>query len=127
LIVPNKIKIHAVLLFVTLIYGANYTVAKIAMPDYLEPFGFILLRVTCATVLFWIFSYGMGSEKIRKGDLALLFLCGLFGVAINQMLFFKGLNLTTPINASVIMTTSPIFVLLTAYVLGKERLTFLNK
>jgi len=124
--VPKKLKIHAVLLFVTLIYGANYTVAKIAMPDYLEPFGFILLRVTCATILFWAFSFGVGSEKIKKRDLGMFFLCGLFGVAINQMLFFKGLNLTTPINASVIMTTSPIFVLLTAYVLGKERLTFLK-
>lgn len=124
--VPSKIKIHSILLFVTLIYGANYTVAKIPMPDYLQPFGFILLRVTSATLLFWLFSYFAGTEKINKKDLGLLFLCGVFGVATNQLLFFKGLSLTTPINASVIMTTSPISVLLAAYFLGKERLTFLK-
>ncbi|MTI20648.1 DMT family transporter [Fulvivirga sp. RKSG066] len=126
LIVPTKLKIHSILLFVTFIYGANYTVAKIAMPAYLEPFGFILLRVTCGTLLFWIFSYFTGTEKVHKRDLGLLFLCGIFGVATNQMLFFSGLNLTTPINASVIMTTSPIAVMITAYFLGKEKITWLK-
>ncbi len=126
LAVPSKFKIHGILLFVTLIYGANYTVAKIPMPEYLQPFGFILLRVTAATSLFWLFSYFTGTEKVLKKDLALLFLCGIFGVATNQMLFFKGLSLTTPINASVIMTTSPISVLLAAYFLGKERLTLIK-
>lgn len=123
---PNKIKIHSILLFVTLIYGANYTIAKIAMPQYLEPFGFILLRVTTATLLFWIFSYFTSTERINKRDFLLLFLCGFFGVATNQMLFFKGLSLTTPIHASVIMTTSPIAVMLVAYLLGKEKLTILK-
>lgn len=124
--VPSKFKIHSILLFVTLIYGANYTIAKIPMPDYLQPFGFILVRVSSATLLFWLFSYFTGTEKINRKDLGLLFLCGLFGVATNQLLFFKGLSLTTPINASIIMTTSPISVLLAAYFLGKERLTFLK-
>jgi len=124
--VPGKVKIHSILLFVTLIYGANYTVAKIPMPEYLEPFGFILLRVACATTLFFLFSKATGSEKVNKKDFGLLFLCGFFGVATNQLLFFKGLSLTTPINASVIMTTSPISVLLTAYILGKEKLTWLK-
>jgi len=96
------------------------------MPEYLEPFGFILLRVTTATLLFWVFSYFTSAERINKRDFLLLFLCGLFGVAINQMLFFKGLSLTTPIHASVIMTTSPIAVMLVAYVLGKEKLTVLK-
>lgn len=124
--VPSKIKIHSILLFVTLIYGANYTIAKIPMPDYLQPFGFILVRVSSATLLFWLFSYFTGTEKINRKDFGLLLLCGLFGVATNQLLFFKGLSLTTPINASIIMTTSPISVLLAAYLLGKERLTFLK-
>lgn len=126
LVVPSKIRIHGILLLVTLIYGANYTVAKIPMPEYLQPFGFILLRVTAATSLFWLFSYFTGTEKVHKKDLGLLFLCGIFGVATNQLLFFKGLSLTTPINASVIMTTSPISVLLAAYFLGKERLTLIK-
>ncbi|GAA0891319.1 DMT family transporter [Fulvivirga kasyanovii] len=121
---PGKIKIHSVLLFVTLIYGANYTVAKFVMPEYLEPFGFIVFRIILGTLLFWIFSAVTGADKIKsRKDFGLLFLCGLFGVAANQLLFFKGLSLTNPINGSVIMTTSPIMVMIVAYALGKEGIT----
>ena len=52
-----------------------------------------------------------------------LALCGLFGVAINQMLFFEGLNLTTPINAAVIMVTNPILVLIMGAFLATEAIT----
>lgn len=124
LAVPKNLKIHAVLFLVALLYGANYSIAKIALPEYLPPFGFIVIRISMATLLFWLFSFWSDHEKIKdRKDLMLLFLCSLFGVAINQMLFFKGLSLTNPINASVIMTTSPIMVMITAYILGREKLT----
>jgi drug/metabolite transporter (DMT)-like permease len=38
--------------------------------------------------------------------------CALFGVAINQLLFFKGLSLTSPIHAAIMMVCTPIIVLL---------------
>lgn len=124
LIVPKNLKIHGALFLVALLYGANYSIAKVALPAYLEPFGFIVLRITAATVLFWLFSFWSENEKIKdRKDLLLLFLCSLFGVGMNQLLFFKGLSMTTPINASVIMTTSPIMVLITAYLLGREKIT----
>ena len=103
---------HLALFAANLIYGINYTVAKDVMPNYIEPLGFILVRVTGAVVLFWLCYALFYYEKVRKGDLLKLAICGLFGVAINQMLFFEGLNLTTPINASVIMVSNPILVLL---------------
>ncbi len=127
LVVPNKFAIHAALLLVAIIYGANYSIAKIALPEYLAPFGFILLRITAATVLFWLFAFSGKNEPIKsRDDFWLLVAAAIFGVGANQLLFFKGLSLTNPINASVIMTASPIMVMLTAYVLGKERLTALK-
>ena len=127
LILPSKLKVHSALFFVTLLYGANYSIAKIALPQYLEPFGFIVIRITAAAALFWVFSIRSDHEKIKsRKDLFLLILCSLFGVGMNQMLFFKGLSLTNPINASVIMTTSPIMVLFVAYLLGKERITLMK-
>lgn len=123
LVVP-KIKVHSALFLVAVIYGANYSIAKIALPEYLQPFGFILLRILTATLLFWLFSLTQVPEKIKGwADYKLLFVCAIFGVGINMLAFFYGLSLTNPINASVIMTFSPIMVLLTAYMLGKERLT----
>ena len=117
----KRLLAHLALFAANLIYGINYTVAKDVMPDYIEPLGFILVRVIGAVVLFWLCYALFYYEKVKKGDLLKLAICGLFGVAINQMLFFKGLNLTTPINAAVIMVSNPILVLLFGIVFATER------
>ena len=98
---------HIALFFVNLIYALNYTIAKDVMPDYINPSGFILLRVTGGVILFFITYVLFIRESVEKKDLIRLALCGLFGVAINQLFFFEGLNLTTPINAAIIMTVNP--------------------
>lgn len=118
----GKLKAHLALLAVAVIYGLNYSVAKDVMPNYIEPLGFILLRVVSATVLFWITAKWWVREKIKKEDHLRLVFSGLFGVATNQMLFFSGLNITTPINAAVMMTTNPILVLIMSVILLKEGL-----
>lgn len=120
---PNRIVIHAALFFVTSIYGANYTIAKFALPEYVRPFGFIALRVIGAGLIFWLIHQLKTNEKVAPRDFLMLGLCGFFGVALNQMAFFYGLSLTQPINASVIMTISPIMVFVVAYFIGRERLT----
>lgn len=108
----------------SLIYGANYTIAKEVMGGgYLSPLPFILLRVSGGVFLFWLFHRVLVREKVASADLGRLALCGLFGVALNQMFFFSGLNWTTPINASLIMTTTPVLVLLASSILLGERIT----
>lgn len=106
------LKAHAALLAVAVIYGLNYSIAKDVMPEYVLPRGFILIRALGATFLFHLVAFFRESENIKRKDLWRFALAGFFGVAANQLLFFEGLNLTTPINASVIMTTNPIIVLL---------------
>lgn len=96
------------------------------MPDYIEPLGFILFRVTGAVILFWIVGRFFDFDKIEKRHFPRLILCGFFGVAGNQMLFFQGLNLTTPINAAIIMTSNPVLVLITSALLIKERITWMK-
>ncbi len=124
LTVSKTWKVHIALMVVTLMYSANYSIAKFALPEYLKPFGFIIVRIFFAGLLFWLFSLKDSREPIKdKKDFGLILLCAFFGVAQNQLLFFKGLSLTSPINASVIMTTSPVIVMLTAYLMGRERLT----
>lgn len=115
------LKAHLALLLAQIIYGANYSISKIAMPEYVQPLGFIFLRVIGATILFWITGFFI-KEKIEKQDQRKLFLLALFGVAINQILFYKGLNLSTPINASIIMISNPIIVLILTAILLKERI-----
>jgi drug/metabolite transporter (DMT)-like permease len=117
---------HLALLLVNLIYGANYSIAKEVMPAYVQPFAFVLMRVGGALILFWIVSSLFIKEKVEKKDFPRLALLAVFGVACNQLLFLKGLNITTPINASIIMISNPIIVLIIASVVLKERIS-LNK
>ena len=106
-----------------LIYGVSFTVAKEVMPVYVQPFGFILLRVLGATLLFWGVGIFLKKEKIEVKDYPRLLLAAIFGIALNQLSFFKGLSMTTPINASVIMVCSPIIVLIFSSFLLNEKAT----
>lgn len=108
------------------IYGINHTIAKGLMPAYIEPFGFILLRVTGAAILFWIISIWSPKEKIATSDWPRILACAIFGMVINMLVFFKGLSLSTPINSSVIITLSPVMVLILASILIGERITWLK-
>ncbi|MCD6544253.1 MAG: DMT family transporter, partial [Flavobacteriaceae bacterium] len=107
----------------SLIYGVSFTIAKDVMPLYIKPFGFILIRVFGATVLFWIAGIFIKKEKIVIHDFMRIFLASIFGIALNMLAFFKGLSMTSPINASVIMVTSPIIVLSFATVFLNEKAT----
>ena len=119
------VKAHIALFLVALIYGANYSIAKLVLDDnYIQPFGFIIFRVLCGLGLFWFFHLAFVHEKVEKKDFPMLILCAVFGVAINQLCFFMGLKYTTPINASLIMTTTPILVLVISSILIKEKITF---
>ena len=120
----NKRILAFVLAFsASLIYGVSFTIAKDVMPLYIKPYGFILLRVVGATLLFWLISLSVPKEKITANDFVRIFFAALFGVVINMLFFFKGLSLTTPINGSVIMTTTPILVLLLSFVILRDKIT----
>ena len=115
-------KAHLAVLTANVIYGANYSVAKQVMPAYFAPFGIIVLRVTGAILLFTLLFFRK-TERIRKEDRIRFVMCGLTGVACNQLLFFKGLSLTSPIEAAIILTANPVLVLIASAILARERVT----
>ena len=119
----NNILPHLALFLVNLIYALNYSIAKDVMPDYIGPSGFILLRVIGGSLLFFLTFIFFIKENVELKDIVRLLFCGLFGVAINQLFFFEGLNLTTPINAAIIMTVSPILVIIFSAIIIKEKIT----
>ena len=108
------------------IYGINHTIAKGLMPDIIGPFGFILLRVSGAAVLFWIASIFLPSEKIERKDLLLIIACAIFGMVLNMNMFFKGLELSTPINSSVVITLSPVLLLVLSAIFLNEKITWIK-
>jgi drug/metabolite transporter (DMT)-like permease len=115
---------HIFLIIVNLFYGAGFAVSKLVLPEFIRPFGFILIRVLVAFSLFFLLHQFWIREKVQKKDLLLLAACGLFGVVINQEMFFLGLSLTTPINASLLMIVTPIMVFIISFFIAQEKVTW---
>lgn len=107
---------------VSIIYGVTFTIAKDVMPQYIDAYGFIVLRVGGSVLLFWLVWLFMPKEKIILGDFPRIIAAAFFGVAFNMLTFFKGLSYTSPISASVIMVTTPIIVLILSAIIMKERM-----
>ena len=122
----NKILAFIAAFIATTIYGLNHTIAKEVMPGYIGPFGFIMLRVLGASILFWIASFFFKKEKIAKQDYPRIAFAALVGMCLNMLMFFKGLQLSTPINSGVIVTITPIIILILSSLFLRERITFLK-
>lgn len=121
--IQKSVQAHIALLFVNVLYGASHVLAKGVMPGFLTPTVFILFRVVGATALFWLVLSLTKRSKIEQKDFPLIALCGLFGVAINQLFFFHGLNLSSAFNSGIIMALNPIMVVILSFFLLNERLT----
>lgn len=92
------------------------------MPYYLQGFGFIVLRVSGAALLFLLASQFGPKEKVNwKLHGKRMLLCSALGVAANMLMFFKGLEITTPINGAVLMLATPIFVFILNIFVNKQQ------
>jgi len=122
----DNLKAHVALFLVNVLYGAGHLLAKGVMPQFLSPPVFIFLRVSGAVLFFWVLSLFIKKIKITRADLPRFLACGLFGVALNQMFFFHGLNLSSSINSGIIMSMNPIMVAVLSFFLLKEKPSYLR-
>jgi len=108
---------------VALFYAFNFTAAKEVTPQYIGPYGLTWYRVVVTCAIFWIIATIIGPrEKVPLKELPLIALAAFCGVGFNMLTFMKGLSLTSPISASVLMVTTPIIVLVLSAIFLKERL-----
>lgn len=117
-------KAHLALLATNIFFAINFTAVKyLVNKNLVKPFGLNLVRVGVTVLLLWvIFLFNPNKHFIRKTDLFRFVLCALTGIAINQLLFIKGLSLTYSIHASLLMLTTPILITFIAAWLLKEKL-----
>jgi drug/metabolite transporter (DMT)-like permease len=123
--VKQNFRAHLAMLSATVLFGANYWIAKGLMPNHLLPMQIIFLRILGTLIIAWIIQLSIKELrvlKIDREDYPRLLLISLLGVAINQMMFFTGLNHTTPVDAAIINSVNPILVLLFAAWLLKEKI-----
>lgn len=117
-------KAHIAVLFTNLFFSANYILVKLISPKPIGPFAINLARVSISIILFWtIWAFGNTPFGIAKKDWRRFALCAFTGIAANQMLFIKGLTLTSSIHAALLTLITPIVVMLTALWVLKERFT----
>jgi drug/metabolite transporter (DMT)-like permease len=117
------LKAHLMLISGALIGAFNYSISKIIMPHYISPMAVVVFRGMIAIVVFSVLHFLFVKEKLHKKDYPRIGLAAVFGIAVNQVFFYTGLNLTTPINASLMMTMTPIAVLLISSAVLKEKIT----
>ena len=121
----HNFRAHLSMLAATVLFGANYWIAKGLMPNHLLPMQIIFLRVSGTLLIAWIIQLSIKELrvlKIDRADFPRLILSSVLGVAINQMMFFSGLNHTTPVDAAIINSANPIMVLVFAAWLLKEKI-----
>ena len=119
---------HIALVFTNIFFAINLTAVKhLTNLELAKPFGINVVRVGVTVLLFWIL-YLIKPVNIRidKSDRKRLFLCAVVGIAINQLFFLKGLSLTYPIHAALLLLITPILIVFIAAWVLKERLGLLK-
>lgn len=124
LVVNSSVKAHIAVLATNLFFAANYSFIKLISPSFIKPFGLNIYRVGISIILFWIiWLFGKTPAGIRKEDIKRFVLCGLTGVAINQLFFLKGLTMTSTVHGSLLMLTTPLLITVFALWVLKEAMT----
>lgn len=114
---------HILILSANILFGVSMPIFKYLLTSDVPPEAITIMRVIFACMMFWLVSLFMPKEKVLPKDLRTLFICALCGVGINQWLFVVGLKSSSPVDASIIATAVPIFVLLLAAAILKEPVT----
>ena len=121
----NKLLGHIAIFLAYTIFGFNIITCKnLVSFGVISPIGIFFLRALGATICFWVVSFFLPKEKVDKKDLPKIFLASMLGLFLTQMSFLKAMIITTPVDASIITTLTPIFTMFIAAIFLKEPITF---
>lgn len=114
---------HLALIAVQILFATWPIVGKMALHT-VPPVALVGFRVLGAAIMLLAISRIRGSlQPINRADWPLLIASSLLGLILNQLLFTKGLSLTTAINATLLSTTIPVFTLVVGVLLGTDQAT----
>lgn len=120
-------KAHIAVLSTNLFFAINFSLVKYISPELIKPYAVNILRVGVSLILFWLL-WTMSDVRphIKRKHWLRFFLCGLTGIAINQMFFIKGLTYTSAIHASLLILLTPILITVFAFTVLKEKVTIIK-
>ncbi|MDR0969681.1 MAG: DMT family transporter [Lentimicrobiaceae bacterium] len=119
----KSFKGHIAIVVTNIIFGLNTPVSKNVLQEYLSPYSLTFFRMAGACAIFWLASFVLKQEKVKPKDLFFIFLASMFGIFINQFSFVHGLSITSPTNAALIVTVTPILTMLVSFLFLKEPIT----
>ncbi len=117
---------HIALIIANVIFGLNTTISRTLMPELLSPYALTFFRLGGAMLLFWTASLFVKKEYVPAKDILLLFFASIFALVLNQLPYFVGLSITSPIDASIVVTTLPILTMILAALFIKEPITLMK-
>lgn len=120
----KRLNAHIAILVANLFFGLNNPISRSLMPEIIDPLALTYLRLVGGAILFWASIAFVKFEKVPLKDIVLLFFAAFFSISANQIPFFIGLSKTSPIDASIVVTTLPIVSMLLAAIIIKEPITF---
>ncbi|MFO7869062.1 MAG: DMT family transporter [Bacteroidales bacterium] len=119
----TKLYANIAILFANLLYGVNFIIVKQVLPEYATWQALALMRGVGALLLMWLVSLFFKSDKLEKKDVWKIAIAGFLGVTVNQSLLVWGIELSSPVNASIIMTLNPLFVMVLSALILKYPIT----
>ncbi|MBQ7941766.1 MAG: DMT family transporter [Muribaculaceae bacterium] len=125
----ERMKGHLALLFANSAWGLMAPISKgLLNLGVISPLALSGVRIMGGALLFWLVSAltpdsVIKKEKIEPGDFVKIFFAGLLVIAANQILVVQGMSYTSPVDAAVVCSTTPIFTLVLATIILKEKLT----
>ncbi|HKV11259.1 MAG TPA: DMT family transporter [Thermoanaerobaculia bacterium] len=115
----GALRVHLALLLVQLFFGGFHVVAKAVLAQ-MEPLALAAIRVAVASPILAVMAWRHDRVLPAAREMPRLALLGSLGIFANQILFITGLKYTTATNASILMTSLPVFAVATAAVLKIE-------
>lgn len=124
---PVPRALYALILLMTLIWGANYVVAKAALRHFpallIGPLRAALAAALLAPAYLVVRARSGREDAWTARELVFLGLLGVFGITLNQVFFILGMARTSVAHAALIIATTPLQVMALAAVRGQERIT----
>lgn len=118
------LRAHLSMFTAEVFWGLMSPLTKDAILCGVDSISIVTLRVLGAAVLFWVASIFFPKEKVPRRDILKFAGAAVLGIATNQCLFTIGINYTSPIDASIVTTTMPIFAMVLSFLILKEPITW---
>ena len=119
----TNLKSHASMWITQILWGLNPAITKIVFTAGLTPLFIYDCRMIGAALLFWIASFFTNRERVERSDMLHIFFASMLGIILNLGMFLYGVQLTSPVNASIISTISPILTMSLAALFLREPIT----